>query len=288
MIISTETASVSKLVGEEKAVELIARAGFDAWDFSIYPMCTYDKEKRIFLDNDHPLVKPDYLNFAKKLRRIGEYNGIFCNQSHAPFPLVMPSIDKYLKRSIECTSEAGGKICVIHPYNYYTAEENAEIYFPLLEFAKDYGVKIATENMWGNWNEEENHATRAACSDEKDFLAHLDAVNDDDFIACLDIGHAEMMGLNTSAVSMIKALGSKLQSLHIHDNDLRYDLHDIPFSGSIDFEAVAKALKEIGYMGEFTLEASGYIKKCNADNVLNGLIELKKSVEKIAEMFEKA
>ena len=30
---STEIASLAKLVGEEKAVEYIAKAGFDAWDF---------------------------------------------------------------------------------------------------------------------------------------------------------------------------------------------------------------------------------------------------------------
>ena len=34
MKISTEIASAAKLVGEEKAVEYAAKAGFDAWDFS--------------------------------------------------------------------------------------------------------------------------------------------------------------------------------------------------------------------------------------------------------------
>ena len=37
MKISTEIASAAALVGEEKAVEYTAKAGFDAWDFSMFP-----------------------------------------------------------------------------------------------------------------------------------------------------------------------------------------------------------------------------------------------------------
>ncbi len=291
MILSTEFQSTARIVGEEKAVELIAKAGFDAWDFSMHVnMCTYNREKQVFEPNGLSLSGSDYLKHARKLRQIGEDNGIFCNQSHAPFPLVMPSVEKYIKRSIECTAEAGGKICVVHPYNYYTAEQNAEIYLPLVEFAKGYGVKIATENMWGNWDEAENHATPAACSDEADFLAHLDEVNDEWFVACLDIGHAEMVGLNTSAVSMIDALGKKLQSLHIHDNDLRYDSHEIPFSQRIDFTAVAKALGRINYQGELTLECGNYLKNngFTSDNVLSGLVDMHNSLKKLEKLIKEA
>ena len=51
-------------------------------------------------------------------------------------------------------AEAGGKICIIHPDNDKSAAENAEMYLELLPFAKDCGVKIATEKMcirdrWG-------------------------------------------------------------------------------------------------------------------------------------------
>ena len=36
---STEINSAAKFVGEEKAIELIAKAGFEAWDFSMFKMC---------------------------------------------------------------------------------------------------------------------------------------------------------------------------------------------------------------------------------------------------------
>ena len=38
MKISTEIGSLSNLIGEEKAVEYVAKAGFDAWDFSMFKM----------------------------------------------------------------------------------------------------------------------------------------------------------------------------------------------------------------------------------------------------------
>lgn len=35
MKISTEIRSASKIIGEDRAVEYVAKAGFDAWDFSL-------------------------------------------------------------------------------------------------------------------------------------------------------------------------------------------------------------------------------------------------------------
>ena len=42
MRISTEIGSAARLVGEEKAVELVAKAGFDAYDLSMFSMARYD------------------------------------------------------------------------------------------------------------------------------------------------------------------------------------------------------------------------------------------------------
>lgn len=283
MKISTEIRSASRIIGEERAVEYVAKAGFDAWDFSLTPMCNYDWQSKILLPSDHPLAGDDYLKFARKLKQIGLDNGIHCNQSHAPYPTSSKDVCSYFKRSLECTAEAGGNICVIHPDNDKSPEENAEIYSEILDFAKEVGVKIATENMW-NWDYEKGHSSFAACATPKSFCDHLNALNDDFFVACLDIGHAEMKGSDTNAAEMVRALGSKLQALHIHDVDGINDNHQIPFSLNVDFEEVAKALKEIGYSGYYTLEASAYLAKYNEHNVLQGLKDLAKAARKFAEM----
>lgn len=287
MKISTLIGDIAPVIGEEKAVEYVAKAGFDAWDFSMFAMCKYDWETGSLFENNHPLTGNQYLAFARKLKKIGLDNGIVCNQSHAPFPSSCPEIRSYFKRAIECTAEAGGGLCVIHPDNNKSAQENAEMFLELLPFAKEQKVKIATENMW-NWNKEKDESSFAACATSESFVEHIDTVKDDYLVACLDIGHAEMRGSGSGAVPMIHALGNRLQALHIHDNDRWHDSHQIPFSMSIDFAPIVKALKDIDYKGWFTLEADRYLKDFNADNIFDGILDLQRAARKLADMFEKA
>lgn len=85
---------------------------------------------------------------------------------------------------------------------------------------------------------------------------------------------------------MIKTLGHHLQALHIHDNDRWHDSHQIPFSMDIDFYEIVKALKEIDYQGYFTLEADTFLRAYDEDTVLDGVIRLKDSARKLADMFD--
>ena len=285
MLISNEIGTVSKVVGDKKGIELFAKAGFDAWDFSMYDRSRFIFNENKLLDANGNVVSTDLIKYAKELKKISLDNGIVCNQSHAPFPSNRPEIQDSFKKVIEMTAEVGAKICVIHPWNNYSAEENAEMYNKFLPFAKECGVKIATENMW-NWDSVKDEALPAACSDEESFVKHVDAVGDDYLVACLDIGHAEMRGLNTNAVALIKALGNKrLKALHIHDNDLHYDCHEIPMTMGVDFKAVVKALKEINYDGDFTLEVDARLTASDDKTVLEKLKKIADSGKKLVEMF---
>lgn len=285
MRISTETASIRKHVSHAKTIEYIAKAGFDAYDFTMTEMVGVDWKQRKLILSDSPLAGAGYLKYIREVKKVADDLGIECNQSHAPFLAGNVEIRDSYKRAIECTAELGGKICIIHPDNFLNAEQNAEIYFDLLPFAKEHKVKIATENMW-NWDKELDQAAPAACSHHDDFLRHIKAVNDDYLVACVDLGHAEMRGLNTSAVKMIETLGSHVQALHIHDMDLHDDKHQIPFSLNIQYEPIVKALKKIGYSGYFTLEASEYLAAFDESNVFQGVVDLKNAVQRLADMFE--
>lgn len=288
MLISTEIASISAIVGEERAVEAVAKAGFDYYDFSLTSMAKWSSKEGRYLREDHPLHGSEYLSFAKKIRKIADDLGLPCNQSHAPFPSHREQVESYLERALECSAVAGAKICVIHPKCFDTAEENAEFYGKLLPLAKSYGVRIATENMW-NWDKEEDHAIPCACSTAEDFVRHVDAVNDPYLVACLDIGHAEMKGLGTSCVEMIHALGKeRLQALHIHDNDKWHDSHRLPFTMDIDFLPIVKALKEIGYEGEFTLEVDHLLADYGPERIDEGVGVMAEAARKLATLFEEA
>ena len=285
MKISTEIDSIAKKVGMEKAIELCAQAGFDAWDFSLFSMCHIDWSTKLPVYDPHELNSVHYLKFARQLKKIADDNGIICNQSHAPFPVDVPAVHAFLKRAIECTAEVGGDICVIHPDNNKTAEQNAEMYAQLLPFAKSCGVRIATENMW-NWDNAKNESSFAACATAEDFIKHIDILNDESIVACLDLGHAEMRGSGDGAVNMIHKLGHRLQALHIHDNDRWHDNHQIPFSMEMDFAAIVKALKDIEYNGYFTLEANGFMDGFSKENVFEGVMKLKDSARRLADMYE--
>lgn len=286
MKISTEINSTARAVGKlDKAVELVAKAGFDAWDFSMFSMANYDWRTKTATPGNNELSTPDYAKFAKRLKQIGLDNGIICNQSHAPFPSYCPQIRDMLKRAIECTAIAGGQICIVHPDNNKSAEENAVMYRELVEFSKPMGVKIACENMF-NYDSATDTALKAACSNPTDFAAHLAAFKDDYFVACLDIGHAEMRDLGAGSVNMINALGSRLEALHVHDNDCKHDRHQIPFSMQIDYDPIIKTLKKNGYKGYLTLEADAYIP--HSDSVEADLKAMAEAARKLADMFEKA
>lgn len=276
MKVSTNTNFLDRMVGYEKAVEIIGKVGFDAYDLSLFNLEL----------EDNPVLFKDYAKRIKALKKIADDLGMVCNQSHTPFyPRFDQKIWDMQRKAIECTALAGGTIAVIHPVNDYSAEQNAELYQNLLPFAKEHGVKIATENMW-NWDAKKDIATPAACSSHSDFRAHIDAVNDEYLVACLDIGHAQMKGLDTSAVQMIRTLGDSLQALHIHDNDCHHDNHALPFTQGIDFKPIVTALKEIDYSGYFTMESERHLNYFTADTAFEGVKEIFDTAKKLAVMFE--
>ena len=249
--ISADIQGFSKFGNAHEIVKMMKEAGFTAYDASMFTNGVLD----------WLLYAEDWKEKAQAFRDYADGLGIKCNQSHAPFSSVRKGDEKYnewmfprLIRAIEVSGILGAKVCVVHPCNDWTAEENAVLYQKLEPVAKQAGVKIGVENMW-NWKQDSPTATKAACSHHEDFKAHLDLLNPEVFTACVDIGHAEMAGLNTSAVQMIQTLSERLGALHIHDVDLVHDNHQLPFTQNIDFEKVFTALKKANYQGDITFEA---------------------------------
>ena len=108
---STEIQSIVDVVGEEKAIEMIAKAGFDAWDFSMFNMKKRMNPFEGLFKKKYALVTNDYLKFARHLKQIGEENGVICNQSHAPFPSLHKNVRPYLQRAIDNLLEECGDCC---------------------------------------------------------------------------------------------------------------------------------------------------------------------------------
>lgn len=254
MKLSVNTGIYLGFLNEEEALISIKKAGFDAYDCSFCDC-----------DSTYPIYQDDYIEHYKKLRKFADELGLVCNQTHSPFPTYRVGNEEYnehikmmLIRSIEVTKILGAEICIVHPWNDFSPEQNAElVYLPLVETLKKHGVKAAVENMW-NFSLGNDHVVPAACSTADNFIAHMKLLPKEHFVACLDLGHASLFG---DTAKMIKDLGPYIKALHVHDTDLRRDLHTVPYFGNMNWDSICLALKQINYSGDFSFEVGSVMRR---------------------------
>ncbi len=256
MRLSSTTDRLQEKFGIYKAIDVLSEAGYDAIDFS-----QFDKE----------IYAADYgREYYTEMRKYAEDKGLVFNQSHAPFASSFEDKEKTAKRfdeivlAIKRASYLGIKNIIVHPCQHlkYDVEGNPEklfeynmdFYGRLVPYCEEYGIRVALENMW-QYTGMINHST---CSRPDEFVKYLDGLNNDCFVACLDIGHASLVREDVG--DFIKKLGNKrLQCLHVHDVDGTNDSHTLPFYGSINWDKVMKSLAEIDYKGDLTFEADGFM-----------------------------
>ncbi len=272
MLLSTQTEVVFRTLGEETGVKVFADAGYDAIDYSMF----------FLTDDAHPLSTGDVEAHAAKLRAMADQAGIAFNQAHAPFPCWRYNDEPYnakmpdrVIRSIKIAGILGAKAIVVHPIAYTQgfqlpdadAEEaekrqmdfNLNFYRQLEPTAREYGVKVALENMWGH-DGRRSYITPNVCSYGADLVRYFDALQSDAFTVCLDLGHCGLVGEEPDHA--IRVLGNKrLGALHVHDNNYREDNHTIPYGYNckMNWDAITKALGEIDYQGDFTFEADNFL-----------------------------
>ncbi|MBO5248600.1 MAG: sugar phosphate isomerase/epimerase [Clostridia bacterium] len=256
MLVSTQNDQLMKRFGPKESVRILAQAGFEAYDMSLY-YCNGEED---------PLDIEDYREFAQDLREYADSLGIICNQSHAVFRREYDSKTRAaLIRHMEIASILGAKIIVVHPYQhlYYhknvqeLKEINLQFYRSLLPYCEKFNIKIAIENMYRYYNDQQgNNLVGSVCARPEEFCEYVDMLDSPWIVACLDVGHVSIVGEDLT--EMIHKLGPRLQALHIHDTDTEHDLHTLPFQGKIDWQEVTQSLADIDYKGDVTLEADAF------------------------------
>ncbi len=267
MVLTTMTWQLVRKLGDMKAVELIKKAGFDCIDHSFFEW------------EQNGVFEPNYIERAKKLRAKADELNIPFVQAHAPFGLLPDkseeesyrfTVDTTIK-CLECCQILGVKIMVVHPIHNrcyyenieYFKELNMKFYRELIPYCEKYGVKVACENMYQR-NPHSNQTMPATCSYPEEFSDYIDTLNSEWIVGCLDLGHCGLT--HTDAALCLRKMGSRIQALHIHDNDYLVDLHTIPYNfGKMDWEEITKALAETNYSGSFTFECDGFITPFPAD-----------------------
>lgn len=259
MKISKTNWGISSVFGDEKAFELLSKAGFDAVDYGYY-------------EDESVLSGEGYIERAKEQRRLLDKYSLICGQTHAPFlfkygdPVNM-SCESYAKtvRSIETSAILGAPNVVVHsisvPDDVDVFEYNVKYYKSFIPICEKCGIGISVENLFG---EKEGRYFKGRFADADELLALLNALDSPCFNICIDVGHAFITGRKPEDV--IRGLsGNVLKTLHIHDNDSSDDSHLIAGRGNIDWEEVCRALAKVGYSGTFNSEA---VSCCKDEEVL--------------------
>lgn len=284
MKISTEIGSLFVRPPKE-ALELVARAGFDFADFSFDAL-----PKTTLTDLSSELEE------YRDIRRFTDDLELPFNQAHAPFasstgdPDQDAVIFRRIANSITLAGILGAKHIVVHPkqhlpYRYNEAvlkEMNYDFYNALAPYAREAGVKIAIENMW-KMNSVKSHIDHSVCSRIEEHIEYVDMLDPNLFVACLDIGHCGLVG-EDPAVSVRRLGHDRLRAIHAHDVDFVYDLHTVPGCAMIDYKSVMKALRDIDYDGEFTLEAYKFPKRFEPDFQQEALNFMAKRARYLANM----
>ncbi len=256
------------LYGDKGALEIAQKLGYDAVDFNLESE-DFRKKGSLYTKSDSEIY-----DYYAQIREYAESIGIYICQTHsrcAGFKNIKDEDDalvQNIRRDLLATKALGAKYCVVHAVTTIYLGPDAEpqlmrdlnfkMYNAVLPYAKEYGVKVATETF--------GDAMKYDCCD---FFGNIDefiksynricAVGDnkDWFTICVDTGHsnkASRFNNNPSPADVIRMLGSNVELLHLNDNDKMTDQHKIPLTGTIDWNDTFNALDEIGYNGVYNME----------------------------------
>jgi sugar phosphate isomerase/epimerase len=186
---------------------------------------------------------------------------------HAPFadiniaspskPILKATL-KRLEKSITYASALDAYVWVLHPglrtgvSMFYPGADwlqNRETTLQLFKIANDYGVKIAIENVpepYPFLMKSVNHFAR--------FFKEVD----EDMGIALDIGHAN---INGQTERFLTVFADKIVHIHAHDNDGKDDQHLGIGHGTVDWEKIAKLLKEMPYEGVVAVESFEHVEE---------------------------
>jgi len=268
MKISTQTGGIEEFIGQEKCMEMLAQAGFDAVDFNIDHMLSYGAITRCEHSEIIDLPDDQILEYWRPSKETAEKYGITFGQAHAPFPSCSknPEYQEYLlevmRKCLLICEYVNCPYLVIHP-NFYGYDErltrqeewdaNIRFYSALIPWIRKYGVKVCLENMFYGY---QGKLYTAICGRMQEAIAYIDALNDIAgeklFGFCYDSGHALIAG-NDPCDDLV-ALGDRVWTLHLHDNNGSNDQHVAPYWGVLDWDGLCRGLREIGYKGTINFE----------------------------------
>ena len=144
----------------------------------------------------------------------------------------------------------GGRIVVVHPSPKITDEERperlkrcVEMMGRLAQRCAELGAVVAVENM-----------LPAHLGDRaEELLAMVEPLPRDFAGFCFDTGHAQVCA---EGMAIGEAMGDRIVTLHLHDNQGQSDEHLLPFSATVDWAHVARVLDAAQFHGPYIIECA--------------------------------
>jgi sugar phosphate isomerase/epimerase len=238
-------------VGLEECLTRCAAAGFQVFDLNL---CDQGLPGRY-------LASDDWEEETRRLKELAQTLGIQFSQSHLEFYNVCDQNaerrewrEELVRRGIIASGRLGVKWAVYHAGSVYdhldysyakSREANLEYVKPHLELAARAGIGLAVENV-------PDKEKRRFSGSAEELIDLVDTVNQKNFGICWDFGHAHLAGIDQPY--WLRRIGSRLKAVHIADNNGEWDEHLAPFYGTIDWTAMMRTLKQIGYQNDLTYE----------------------------------
>lgn len=261
MKLSMDTSTLRERIGLEATIKMVKEAGID----------------RICFDSPWPDEEPEFIQdpkaYAKKIKACLDEYGVQCRQAHATIGMQYgyafdESEEQYknIIRGIEAAAVLGAKYIVVHPIRIpsdapMTFEEyNREFFKTLIPHCEKNKIQIAIENLYKR--DEKCGCYRGVTQSPKDLCNFIKSLNSEWFVACVDVGHAALTGVEPE--DYIRGMDKGLTKIvHMHDVDYIADRHTLPYSyaNGLNWDNIMAALKEIEYDEDFNYEICTYINR---------------------------
>ena len=267
--VGLSTFQLQDMFGDRRSIEIAKNAGADAIDFSLHHG-DFRKSTSVYSKSEDEII-----TYYTDLKKYADSLGIEICQTHGRLKGYHGEAewDSAMRENarIDClaTKTLGAPVTVVHsiplapPFPVDVDPKimhdlNFKMFCEMLEDAKKYGVKIASETF--------GDCGYGVCDffgDIGNFTSSYERVraasdNADYFFTCVDTGHSNkaMRFGNPTPGDVIRRLGQSVICLHLHDNDTFTDQHKPPLTGTIDWEDILASLDEIGYSGVYNLEVA--------------------------------
>lgn len=187
----------------------------------------------------------------RELKRIADDLGIEVWSIHEPSnvacvgsidPAARQSAIDDIKHSLDLAAVLGAKAIPSHALAHHAYNDKTkalrsiahDTLLALVPQVRASGAKIAIENGY---------------PDTTSVIEAFPALPADAFGFVIDTGHANIAGGDQDQQRIFDAVGSRMVSLHLNDNDGERDIHVAPGDGTVAWQPIADRLNTLGYDG---------------------------------------